>query len=168
MKQAPEHLVDLIEPIVEGLGYECVGIEYNPHPKNGLLRIYIDAEKGVLLEDCSKVSHQSGWKKSIYETYEDAEVPLNWTQELYDTCQKANIDFFTSPYDINEMDEINNFIPAFKVGSGDITFHDIVIKMANYHKPMLIATGASKSATRKIQSCAVVIPQSSDTMYLII
>ncbi len=58
MKQAPEHLVDLIEPIVEGLGYECIGIEYNPHPKNGLLRVYIDAEQGVLLEDCTKVSHQ--------------------------------------------------------------------------------------------------------------
>ncbi len=58
MKQAPEHLVNLIEPIVEGLGYECVGIEYNPHPKNGLLRVYIDAENGVLVEDCTKVSHQ--------------------------------------------------------------------------------------------------------------
>lgn len=58
MKQAPEHLVSLIEPIVDGLGYECVGIEYNPHPKNGLLRIYIDSENGVLLEDCTKVSHQ--------------------------------------------------------------------------------------------------------------
>ena len=58
MKQAPEHLVNLIEPIVEGLGYECVGIEYNPHPKNGLLRVYIDAENGILLEDCTKVSHQ--------------------------------------------------------------------------------------------------------------
>lgn len=58
MKQAPEHLVKLIEPIVEGLGYECVGIEYNPHPKNGLLRVYIDTENGVLLEDCTKVSHQ--------------------------------------------------------------------------------------------------------------
>ncbi len=58
MKQAPEHLVNLIEPIVEGLGYECVGIEYNPHPKNGLLRVYVDTENGVLLEDCSKVSHQ--------------------------------------------------------------------------------------------------------------
>jgi len=91
----------------------------------------------------SKASHQSSWKKSIYETYEDAEVALNWTQELYDTCKKADIDFFTSPYDINEIDEINNFIPAYKVGSGDITFHDIVMKMANYHKPMLIATGAS-------------------------
>ena len=58
MKQAPEHLVDLIEPIVEGLGYECVGIDYNPHPKHGLLRIYIDSESGIQLEDCSKVSHQ--------------------------------------------------------------------------------------------------------------
>jgi ribosome maturation factor RimP len=58
MKQAPEHLVNLIEPIVEGLGYECVGIEYNPHPKHGLLRIYIDSENGILVDDCSKVSHQ--------------------------------------------------------------------------------------------------------------
>jgi ribosome maturation factor RimP len=58
MKQAPEHLVNLIEPIVEGLGYECVGIEYNPHPKHGLLRIYIDSDNGILVEDCTKVSHQ--------------------------------------------------------------------------------------------------------------
>lgn len=58
MKQAPEHLVDLIEPIVEGLGYECVGIEYSPHPSHGMLRIYIDSENGILLDDCTKVSHQ--------------------------------------------------------------------------------------------------------------
>lgn len=58
MKQAPEHLVNLIEPVVEGLGYECVGIDYHPHPKHGLLRIYIDSENGILVEDCSKVSHQ--------------------------------------------------------------------------------------------------------------
>ena len=58
MKQAPEHLVNLIEPIVEGLGYECVGIEYHPHPQHGMLRIYIDSPQGILLEDCSKVSHQ--------------------------------------------------------------------------------------------------------------
>ena len=92
----------------------------------------------------SKSSHQSNWKKSVYETYKEAEVPLNWTQELYETCKKADIDFFTSPYDIDEIDEINRYIPAFKVGSGDITFHEIIMKMANYNKPMLIATGASK------------------------
>jgi ribosome maturation factor RimP len=58
MKQAPSHLVDLIEPIVEGLGYECIGIEYSPHPKHGLLKIYIDSAAGIQLEDCTKVSHQ--------------------------------------------------------------------------------------------------------------
>ena len=58
MKQAPEHLLELIEPVVEGLGYECVGIEYNSHPKHGFLRIFIDAEQGVGMEDCTKVSHQ--------------------------------------------------------------------------------------------------------------
>jgi N-acetylneuraminate synthase len=92
----------------------------------------------------SKSSHQNSWKKSVYETYKDAEVPLNWTEELSNTCKKANIDFFTSPYDINDIDNINKFIPAYKVGSGDITYHNIVMKMAQYNKPMLIATGASK------------------------
>ncbi len=58
MKQAPDHLLALIEPVVEGLGYECVGVEYNAHPRHGLLRIYIDTENGVLVEDCTKVSHQ--------------------------------------------------------------------------------------------------------------
>jgi len=85
----------------------------------------------------SKSSHQNSWKKSVYETYKDAEVPLNWTEELSNTCKKANIDFFTSPYDINDIDNINKFIPAYKVGSGDITYHNIVMKMAQYNKPML-------------------------------
>lgn len=92
----------------------------------------------------SKSSHQSSWKKSVYEVYKDAEVSLLWTETLYETCKKADIDFFTSPYDINDLEYINNFVPAYKVGSGDITYHEIVMKMANFKKPILIATGASK------------------------
>ena len=48
----------LIEPVVEGLGYEVVDIEYKPHPTNGLLRIYIDGPNGIQLEDCQAVSRQ--------------------------------------------------------------------------------------------------------------
>jgi ribosome maturation factor RimP len=77
MKQAPEHLVTLIEPIVEGLGYECVGVDYNPHPKNGLLRVYIDAEQGILVEDCSKVSHQLSAMLDV----EDP-IPANYSLEV--------------------------------------------------------------------------------------
>ena len=87
MKQAPEHLVGLIEPIVEGLGYECVGIEYNPHHRNGLLRIYIDAEQGVLLEDCTKVSHQiSGML--------DVEDPISDNYELEVSSPGTDRPFF--------------------------------------------------------------------------
>jgi len=90
-----------------------------------------------------KSGHQKAWKKSVFEVYQDAEVPLRWTEELHDTCKKAELDFFTSPYDMNDIDYINNYVPAYKVGSGDVTYHDIVTKMASYNKPMLIATGAS-------------------------
>ncbi len=48
----------LIEPVIEGMGYEVVDIEFKPHPTNGLLRIYIDKPDGILLEDCEQVSKQ--------------------------------------------------------------------------------------------------------------
>ena len=87
MKQAPEHLVDLIEPSVEGLGYECVGIEYNPHPTHGMLRIYIDSENGILLDDCTKVSHQlSGML--------DVEDPIQGEYQLEVSSPGADRPFF--------------------------------------------------------------------------
>ena len=48
-----------------------------------------------------KLSHQSKWNKSIFEVYKDAEVPLAWTDELINHCQDVNIDFFTTPYDLD-------------------------------------------------------------------
>jgi ribosome maturation factor RimP len=80
-------LVDLIEPIVEGLGYECVGIEYNPHPTHGMLRIYIDSENGILLDDCTKVSHQlSGML--------DVEDPIQGEYQLEVSSPGADRPFF--------------------------------------------------------------------------
>jgi ribosome maturation factor RimP len=44
--------------VVESLGYELVGIEFLRQGKHGLLRVYIDTENGVTVDDCGKVSHQ--------------------------------------------------------------------------------------------------------------
>ncbi|MEY3786246.1 MAG: ribosome maturation factor RimP [Pseudomonadota bacterium] len=87
MKQAPEHLVNLIEPIVEGLGYECVGIDYNPHPQHGLLRVYIDSENGILVEDCTKVSHQISGVL-------DVEDPIQGNYQLEVSSPGADRPFF--------------------------------------------------------------------------
>jgi ribosome maturation factor RimP len=48
----------LLEPAVNALGYELLGIEYMPQGRHSLLRMYIDAEDGIGLEDCERVSHQ--------------------------------------------------------------------------------------------------------------
>jgi len=59
MNKAPQHLHDLVAGVVVPLGYELVGVELLSRDKAGhLLRIYIDAEKGVGVKDCTKVSHQ--------------------------------------------------------------------------------------------------------------
>jgi ribosome maturation factor RimP len=51
-----ERLSKLIGPVVNGLGYELVAVEYDSRQK--ILRVYIDHEAGITLDDCSKVSHQ--------------------------------------------------------------------------------------------------------------
>ncbi len=48
----------IIAPAVEGLGYELVGVEFSGGGKNSLLRIYIDQEDGITVDDCALVSHQ--------------------------------------------------------------------------------------------------------------
>ncbi len=53
-----ETLDPLIRSTVEGLGYMLWGYDYRPHSDSGLLRIYIDSEKGITVEDCATVSRQ--------------------------------------------------------------------------------------------------------------
>ena len=88
-------------------------------------------------------SHQSDWKKSVYEVYKRAELNLEWTGVLAAEAKKAQIDFFTSPYAYYLADYVESFIPAYKIGSGDITWIDYLKYVASKGKPIILATGAS-------------------------
>ena len=48
----------LFAPVVEGLGYEFVGLEYFSGSSPAILRIYIDHEQGITVDDCAAVSRQ--------------------------------------------------------------------------------------------------------------
>jgi len=54
-----QKLNELLQPLVEDLGYEFVGLEYNSNPKHAVLRIYIDHDNGVGIEDCEAVSRET-------------------------------------------------------------------------------------------------------------
>ena len=88
-------------------------------------------------------SHQKSWKKSVYEVYQEASLDRSWTAELKETCDKAGIVFMTSPYSKELVDYVDEFVTAYKIGSGDVTWLDIIDHIASKGKPVLLATGAS-------------------------
>ena len=103
---------------------------------------HIVSDKGFR-ELGTQQSHQSTWSKSVYEVYREASLPWEWTKPLADHAQSIGIDFFTSPYDLEAIDFVDEFVPAYKVGSGDITWLEAIDHMASKGKPILLATGAS-------------------------
>ncbi len=90
-----------------------------------------------------QVSHQSSWKKSVFQVYADASIPLDWTPALKEECDKVGIDYFSSPYDFESVDALDPCVPAHKIGSGDITWLEMLEYIARKGKPVILSTGAS-------------------------
>ena len=88
-------------------------------------------------------SHQTKWEKSVFEVYRDASLPWEWTNTLAEHAQKVGIHFFTSPYDFEAIDFVDEFVPAYKIGSGDITWLDAIERISSKGKPVILATGAA-------------------------
>jgi len=91
-----------------------------------------------------KSCFQAKWDKPVCEVYKNAEFPRNWTKELMDYCKEKKITFFSSPYDkeaVDILEEVN--VPAYKIGSGDITWLDQIKYIASKNKPVILGTGAS-------------------------
>ena len=89
-------------------------------------------------------THQSGWKKSVTEVYDQYHTKREWDFELLEHCDRAGIDFMTTPYNLDAVDFFKDYIGAFKVGSGDITFRHLLEKLDEIGKPVFLATGASE------------------------
>ena len=93
----------------------------------------------------NRMSHQSSWGKPVFDVYQDAEVPHEWTRELKKTCDDAGIHFFSAPYDFEAVELLDQAgVPAHKIGSGDITWTEMIDRVGQSGKPVFIATGASE------------------------
>lgn len=90
-----------------------------------------------------KLGHQANWDRSVYETYETYELSRDWTPELAVAAGEAGVDFMTTPYDFAAIELVADLVPAFKIGSGDITWTAIIERIAACGKPTLLATGAA-------------------------
>ncbi|MGE0668688.1 MAG: N-acetylneuraminate synthase family protein [Sphingomonadales bacterium] len=102
----------------------------------------------------SQIGHQSSWKKSVYEVYEECEFDRSWNHVLAEEAKAANIDFMTTPYDVAAIIECAPLVAAFKIGSGDVTWTQSIGMIGQQGKPVLLATGAADQAdvTRAVQA----------------
>ena len=109
----------------------------------------------------SQVSHQAKWKKSVVEVYDAASIPFEWTQHLRDACDEVGIDFFSAPYDFEATDMLESYVPAYKIGSGDITWTEACERMASKGKPVLLATGAATigDVQRAVEAILAINPE---------
>jgi len=108
---------------------------------------HFTAEKIVSAEGFRRLggqlSHQAAWKQSVTEVYRSASVPPDWTPALKAECDRVGITFFSSPYDKEAIDALDPYVPAFKIGSGDIDWLESLAQVASKGKPIILATGAA-------------------------
>lgn len=102
-----------------------------------------------------QLAHQASWKKPVYQVYQEASLPWEWTKELKETCEQAGIDYLSAPYDFGAVDMLDPFVEVFKIGSGDITWLEMLDRVARKGKPVMLATGAS--AIGEVQRAVEVI-----------
>src|SRR5208283_2372459 len=91
----------------------------------------------------NQLSHQAKWKKSVFQVYREASLPWEWTPALKRECEACGIEYFSAPYDLEAVDMLDPYVNLFKIGSGDITWPELLRKVASKQKPVLLATGAS-------------------------
>lgn len=89
-------------------------------------------------------SHQRSWEKSVFQVYKEASVPADWTPILRKECDLAGIHYFSTPYDFAAVDMLDEYVPAYKIGSGDLNWPEFIAYVAGKGKPVIIATGASE------------------------
>ena len=70
MATKEQQITDMLEATIEALGFDLWGVEYLSQGRHSLVRIYIDAQKGISVDDCAAVSSQVG---SVF----DVEDPIS-------------------------------------------------------------------------------------------
>ncbi|HEV2288675.1 MAG TPA: N-acetylneuraminate synthase family protein [Candidatus Acidoferrales bacterium] len=90
-----------------------------------------------------RLGHQAKWQKSVYEVYQEASLPWEWTAELKACCDHEGIDFLSTPYDFEAVNLLAPYVAAYKIGSGDITWTEMLENVASRTRPVILSTGAS-------------------------
>lgn len=82
------------------------------------------------------------WGRTVSEVFKDVEFPVEWHAEIAKYCEEVGIDFSTSPYFKDAVDLCADMnVPFIKIGSGEITWLEMIEYTARKGIPIMLATG---------------------------
>ena len=102
--------------------------------------------ENVVVKDAQKAEYQkeTTGEGSQYEMIKKLELTEEDFRELADYAEKKDIMFLSSPFDKESVDLLHELdVPAFKVGSGEITNLPLLRYIAKKEKPIILSTGMS-------------------------
>lgn len=98
--------------------------------------------------DLFKIEGGTLWdERYLYDLYDEAHLPWEWHQELFDIARDIGIDIFSTVTDKTSTDFLDALgVPAFKISSFEITDIPLIRYSAQKMKPMIISTGIATLA----------------------
>jgi N-acetylneuraminate synthase len=84
--------------------------------------------------------------RDIYDIIESMEMPYEWIPELHDYCSEKGVFFMSTPFDGQSADELEPYVPVFKIASYTSSHHPFLRHVANTGKPIIMSTGAHELA----------------------
>lgn len=97
--------------------------------------------KDMYIEDSGEAEYLDD-DRSIYEIIKEMEMPYEWIPELYEYCRDRDVFFMSTPFDERSADELEEYVPAFKIASYTMSHHPFLEHVAEKSKPIIMSTGA--------------------------
>lgn len=87
------------------------------------------------------VPRHSRFKKDLWQTIKEIELPPAWIPKLKSHCNKKRINFFATPFDPEAADQLEPYVDFYKIASFELVHLPLIRHVARKKKPIIISTG---------------------------